>query len=397
MKSLSKMIISSIFLVALMLANPLIGNATTTLPAKISEVFPDDGLADAIASNLNVTVDTVVTEDTLASIDLFQIQMRPVSNIEGLQYLTGATSIDLYSGGGIVDLSPLSELNNLTRLDISRNKITDLSPIANLTNLTSLEVVENYITDLSPLASMSKMVYFSMVNQKITNPEINYATFISIPNKIKDVDGTIVAPSTISNNGVYNSPNVEWSLTAYNSTLSYNYSKIVTIGNSQGYYSGVVTQPLKEIEVAYTADFDVDGAIVETESVQAGELVSAPANPTTKAGYTFAGWYDAKTGGNKWDFAVDKMPANDITLYAQFTIKNDNGGSATVDPTTPDNPEKHDKGKNSKTNIVVSNGASTKASIKTALPKTGDSRLWETFVIGMIFSASGLFLWKKRS
>ncbi|EFR98136.1 internalin A, partial [Listeria ivanovii FSL F6-596] len=271
------------------------------------------------------------------------------------------------------------------------------SPIANLTNLTSLEVVENYITDLSPLASMSKMVYFSMVNQKITNPEINYATFISIPNKIKDVDGTIVAPSTISNNGVYNSPNVEWSLTAYNSTLSYNYSKIVTIGNSQGYYSGVVTQPLKEIEVAYTADFDVDGAIVETESVQAGELVSAPANPTTKAGYTFAGWYDAKTGGNKWDFAVDKMPANDITLYAQFTIKNDNGGSATVDPTTPDNPEKHDKGKNSKTNIVVSNGASTKASIKTALPKTGDSRLWETFVIGMIFSASGLFLWKKRS
>ncbi|WP_270997462.1 InlB B-repeat-containing protein, partial [Listeria seeligeri] len=39
----------------------------------------------------------------------------------------------------------------------------------------------------------------------------------------------------------------------------------------------------------------------------------------TKEGYTFTGWYDAPTGGNPWDFTTGKMPANDLTLYAQFT------------------------------------------------------------------------------
>ncbi|MBC1385760.1 InlB B-repeat-containing protein, partial [Listeria innocua] len=37
-----------------------------------------------------------------------------------------------------------------------------------------------------------------------------------------------------------------------------------------------------------------------------------------KAGYAFTGWYDAKIGGNKWDFSTDTMPAGNVTLYARF-------------------------------------------------------------------------------
>ncbi|MBS9368035.1 InlB B-repeat-containing protein, partial [Listeria welshimeri] len=68
----------------------------------------------------------------------------------------------------------------------------------------------------------------------------------------------------------------------------------------------------------YTAKLDAEGTIV-SENVTYNELVPEPAAPT-KEGYTFTGWYDAPTGGTKWDFETDKMPSNDMTLYAQFTI-----------------------------------------------------------------------------
>ncbi|NVV64516.1 InlB B-repeat-containing protein, partial [Listeria monocytogenes] len=50
-------------------------------------------------------------------------------------------------------------------------------------------------------------------------------------------------------------------------------------------------------------------------------LLNEPTTPT-KQGYTFDGWYDAETGGTKWDFKTKEMPANDVTLYAHFTINN---------------------------------------------------------------------------
>ncbi|HAO6527064.1 TPA: InlB B-repeat-containing protein [Listeria monocytogenes] len=70
----------------------------------------------------------------------------------------------------------------------------------------------------------------------------------------------------------------------------------------------------------YPMTFDNDG-VTTTETVDYEGLAEEPTTPT-KAGYTFDGWYDAETGGKKWDFAQDKMPANPVTLYARFTMNN---------------------------------------------------------------------------
>ncbi|WP_270996327.1 InlB B-repeat-containing protein [Listeria seeligeri] len=305
-------------IVIFFLGAPLAGNASVSLPAKISEVFPDDNLANAIANNLNVSVDTIVTQQILADISTFSMQSHEVSNLEGLEYLTGANSIDLYGGKNITDLSPLSGLNNLTNLDIAFNNVTDLSPIANLNNLYSFSATGNSINDISPLANMTTLRYLSLNSQTITNPELNYTSLISIPNNIINLNGTIIAPSTISDNGVYEEPNVEWDLPAYLPTVSYKFSKSVSVANAQATFSGTVNQPLKEV-LDYTVDFDVDGVVSDTESIAEGNLITAPVEPT-KTGYTFQGWYDAAEGGNKWDFSSDKMPARDITLYAQFSL-----------------------------------------------------------------------------
>ncbi|EMV0460713.1 InlB B-repeat-containing protein [Listeria monocytogenes] len=70
----------------------------------------------------------------------------------------------------------------------------------------------------------------------------------------------------------------------------------------------------------YPMTFD-NGGVTTTETVDYDGLAEEPTTPT-KAGYTFDGWYDAETGGKKWDFAQDKMPANPVTLYARFTMNN---------------------------------------------------------------------------
>lgn len=70
----------------------------------------------------------------------------------------------------------------------------------------------------------------------------------------------------------------------------------------------------------YPMTYD-NGGVTTTETVDYDGLAEEPTTPT-KAGYTFDGWYDAETGGKKWDFAQDKMPANPVTLYARFTINN---------------------------------------------------------------------------
>ncbi|TLG72686.1 InlB B-repeat-containing protein [Culicoidibacter larvae] len=84
----------------------------------------------------------------------------------------------------------------------------------------------------------------------------------------------------------------------------------------------------------YMVTFNNDSA-TSTLSVTYDQLVTEPTAPS-KTGYTFTGWFDATSGGTEWDFAVDKMPANDITLYAQYSINsyvltyNDQGTETTT-------------------------------------------------------------------
>ncbi|MFK4567693.1 InlB B-repeat-containing protein [Enterococcus sp. UD-01] len=69
---------------------------------------------------------------------------------------------------------------------------------------------------------------------------------------------------------------------------------------------------------SYKLSFNNDGETVE-QSVLFDDLVEEPTTPV-KAGYTFDGWYDQATGGTKWDFITNRMPANNLTLYARYVI-----------------------------------------------------------------------------
>ena len=56
-----------------------------------------------------------------------------------------------------------------------------------------------------------------------------------------------------------------------------------------------------------------------TVSVDYGSLIEVP-SVSAKTGYTLEGWYTDDLLTNKWDFATDTMPAENIDLYANWTL-----------------------------------------------------------------------------
>ncbi|EKZ4846026.1 leucine-rich repeat domain-containing protein [Listeria monocytogenes] len=330
------------------------------LPDKISVIFPDAALAEIIRDELGKSsVDDIVTQAELDTITKIVSSSNGIVDINGMEHLTNLTNLDirdnqisdlsplsnltnltslcLYNtqisdlsllsnltnltslylyNTQISDISPLSNLTNLTFLGLVTNQISDISPLSNLTNLTSLCLSGNQISDISPLSNLTNLVTLDLDGQNISASEVKWNDPLSVTNSIKDLNGNLIAPSSISDQGAYTDPTITWTgLTNTFQSVSYSWSQRVTIGNVTSTFNGTFKLPVDK-SVQYNVNFDIDGQVT-TELVEAGELVTKPQDPN-KDGYAFIGWYDAETGGNKWDFSTDTMPAKEMTLYARF-------------------------------------------------------------------------------
>ena len=68
---------------------------------------------------------------------------------------------------------------------------------------------------------------------------------------------------------------------------------------------------------SYVVSFQANG-VAENKSVEFGQLILEPNEPT-RDGHDFAGWFIGE--GSRWRFETDTMPAKDITLYANWDIR----------------------------------------------------------------------------
>ena len=73
---------------------------------------------------------------------------------------------------------------------------------------------------------------------------------------------------------------------------------------------------LKMLGVKYSVSFDVDGTVVETQTVEEDETATKPNDPE-KENCVFAGWYEESEFLTLYDFATPVT--ENITLYAKFT------------------------------------------------------------------------------
>ncbi|EDH3593760.1 hypothetical protein GCV60_10475 [Listeria monocytogenes] len=335
-------------------------NVKAISPDKISVIFPDAALAEIIRDTLGKSsVDDVVTQAELDTITQINGQRKGIVDISGVETLTSAGWLtfnyneisdlspvkdlkklyNLQLGDcGISDISSLSNLKTLTHLYLSDNNISDISPLANLTGLVSLtlqnneisdisslskivridllDLRNNQISDVSPLRNLKQLLNVSIANQSLTLPSVKWNSPMNVTNSLKDVQGNLIAPSSISNKGVYTAPTITWTgLANLNQSVNYSWRSSLPIGNVKNVdFSGTVNIQVNRVE--YNVNFDIDGQVT-TESVGAGELVTKPQDPN-KDGYAFTGWYDAESGGTKWDFSTDTMPSRNMTLYARF-------------------------------------------------------------------------------
>ncbi len=92
----------------------------------------------------------------------------------------------------------------------------------------------------------------------------------------------------------------------------------------------------RRVADGYTLTYVIDGVIkAQYKNVKAGVVLrTAGAEPNTaKADYIFTGWFDAQSGGQKWEIDSAKMPKSDLTLYARY--KKDVPPTPTPVPPTP--------------------------------------------------------------
>ncbi|MBC2111223.1 LPXTG cell wall anchor domain-containing protein [Listeria innocua] len=352
---------------------------------KVTDLSPLANLTNLkIASLYENEIIDISPLANLTNLNSLNLTDNQIINVEGLANLTNLK--DLYLGGNqITDIKPLSNLAKLEHLSLNRNQISDITPLANLTQLINLWMAQNNITDISPLKGLVNLKALLVSGQQITHEPELFQTNFTLTNKIKDLDGGLVEITDISHNGTYDNPIVTWELPRYVNEISYKYTQHVKLGNATTDHDVTVTQPL--ILPSHTVNFIVDDVLKTSLEVKEEALITQPAAPK-KAGYTFTGWYDAKTGGNKWDFETAEMPRNDMTLYAQFSenevIPVDEDVELIVEASGPVQ----------ESNDEVTVTEPTKNTV--TLPKTGDSNNMLFVVLGLLLFGTVVVIRKKR-
>jgi Leucine-rich repeat (LRR) protein len=117
--------------------------------------FPDPNLEAEIREAIGKPAGHIYESDleTLTTLDApGQLESQAnIQDLSGLQYCSNLIDLNLELSTHISDLSPLSDLTDLTHIDLWHNQVSDISPLANLTRLTYLYLPRSQISDVSPL------------------------------------------------------------------------------------------------------------------------------------------------------------------------------------------------------------------------------------------------------
>ena len=128
--------------------------------------IPDANLRAVIADSLGKTSGEAITSAEMATLTRLDAPDRGIRDLTGLEQAINLTGLNLGSASvndaflnsnAISDLSPLSNLTNLTELDLDRNSISNISPLSGLTRLTELDIGFNSISDVSALSGMTSL------------------------------------------------------------------------------------------------------------------------------------------------------------------------------------------------------------------------------------------------
>ncbi len=93
----------------------------------------------------------------LINLKKLDLAFNQIQDISPLAKLFKLTELNL-CGNEILDIAHLSKLSQLTKLDLWGNRISDITPLSELSHLTELDIYGNIVEDISPLSKLSNLV-----------------------------------------------------------------------------------------------------------------------------------------------------------------------------------------------------------------------------------------------
>ncbi|WP_283688755.1 immunoglobulin-like domain-containing protein [Clostridium perfringens] len=207
---------------------------------KISDINSLTNLTNLTNLDLGINnISNISPLNNLKKLTILELGLNKISNIETLSNLTNLKTLRMMNNN-ISDISSISNLNNLTTLNLSSNKISDISSLINLKNLKTLRLENNNISNISIISNLTKLNIVNITNQIISLGEKQAVNgSLKINNNIIGLDKNLVAPISISNNGLYKNDFITWKIDA-NTNLSWNFNKTYTSPCSIP-YSGTVS------------------------------------------------------------------------------------------------------------------------------------------------------------
>ena len=159
-------------------------------------------------------------------------------------------------------------------------------------------------------------------------------------------------------------------------------------------------EPKPDPTAQHTVTFNSNGgSVIAPTTVTDGKPVAKPDDPA-REGYTFAGWYTDATLTTAHDFS--KPVTSDLTLYAKWTKKNEQGNQGGTQKPAP-KPKPDDTGKKpgntdkKPATDQKQNAKPAKKSGSSSLPQTGDNAaLTYAAAGGLIALAGGAFALARR-
>ncbi|NPD45500.1 MULTISPECIES: leucine-rich repeat domain-containing protein [unclassified Lentimicrobium] len=88
---------------------------------------------------------------------------------EELHQVAGILEIDLSGQENVVSIEPLSQIQNLKKLNLSKTSIESLEPLYELRDLNWLDISYSKVNSLAPLENNHSLQYLNISNTKITN------------------------------------------------------------------------------------------------------------------------------------------------------------------------------------------------------------------------------------
>ena len=143
--------------------------------------IPDENLAGGIVRfAIGLSSDDAITTHNILNLRALLLSTTETMDLTGLEHAPNLTALELKGDWldvdgksvrikAISDLSPLSDLTQLTELDLRNNAIVDISPLSGLTQLTALSLDDNNISDVSPLTSLTQLQALSLNNNNISD------------------------------------------------------------------------------------------------------------------------------------------------------------------------------------------------------------------------------------